>query len=330
MAGPLLLDEQVRANKRKTVYVLLAMGLLLAGIVFAAGILLALPWYVSAFVAVLAALLYTSITASASVSTILAAARARPANPQVREEKLAMYRVEEMAIAAGVPVPKVYVQDSQDINAFAAGKNPQEAVVCVTRGALTLLNQEELEGVIAHELSHVKNYDVRLATITLGVVGAIALIAEIVLRMLIYGARGARGAGGKGGGAGALVLVVLAIVFVILSPLIARLVYFAMSRRREYLADSTGALLTRNPQGLAGALHKILHDAPDDPKGARAVASLYFANPYLRRHRDNIWATHPPLEKRIERLMGRPYDASMFAPFRPPPPARAPHAAAPR
>lgn len=312
MARVLLLDEQVRHNKRRTVYVMILMGLLLTGVILAVGLILALPLYASIVIAILASMLYVGITASASVSTILAAARARPANPNVREEKLLLFRVEEMSIASGLPMPKVYVQDSRDINAFAAGRTPREAVVCVTAGALQQLNQEELEGVLSHEMSHIKNYDVRLATITIGVVGAIALIAEIALRFLLHGARGAGRGGGKGGGAGVLILFAVALVFLILAPIFSRMVYFAMSRRREYLADSSGAMMTRNPGGLAAALNKILHDAPDDPKGARTVASLYFANPYLRRHRDNIWSTHPPLERRIERLTGQPYHPQMF------------------
>src|SRR5687767_2355076 len=222
MGGPLLLDEQVRRNKRRTAYIMVFMGLLLAAVIAAAGILLALPWPVSVLFAVIGAGLYLLITAASSTSTILRAAKARPANPQVREEKLLMFRVEELAIAAGMPPPKVYVQDSRDINAFAAGRTPQEAVVCFTTGALQQLNQEELEGVVAHELSHIQNYDVRLATITLAVVGAIALLAEIVLRMLLYGARGAGRGGGKGGGAGALILVAVAIVFIILAPIFSR------------------------------------------------------------------------------------------------------------
>lgn len=310
MARVLLLDEQVRRNKRRTFYVMFLMGLLLAGMVLAVGVVLGLPIYVGAIIAVLASILYVGITASASVSTVIAASKARPANPNVREEKLLLYRVEEMSIASGLPLPKVYVQDSRDINAFAAGRNPNEAVICVTTGALQQLNQEELEGVLGHEMSHIKNYDVRLATITLGVVGAIALIAEIALRFMFY-SRGGR-SGGKGNGAATLVIFAVAIVFIILAPIFSRLAYFAMSRRREYLADTTGAMLTRNPGGLASALNKIMHDAPDDPKGSRTVAGLYFANPYLRRHRDNMWSTHPPLEKRIERLTGQPYRADLF------------------
>jgi heat shock protein HtpX len=303
MGEPLVLDEQVRRNKRRTAYIFVFMGLLLAGVILAAGVLMGLPWYVSLVIGGVAALLYLMVTGGSSTSTILRAARARPANPQVREEKLLMYRVEEMSIAAGVPVPKVYVQDSKDINAFAAGRNPQEAVVCFTTGALQQLDQEELEGVVAHELSHIKNYDVRLATITLAVVGAIALLAEIVLRMMWHGGR-RMGGNGKGGGAAVLILVAVSVLFIILAPIISRLVYFALSRRREYQADATGAMLTRNPQGLADALEKILNDVPDDPKGSRTISALYFANPYLRRHRDNVFATHPPLEKRIQLLRG--------------------------
>jgi heat shock protein HtpX len=260
---------------------------------------------VSLGIGLVGAFLYVGITASNGVSAIIRAARARPANEQVREEKLLMYRVEEMAIAAGLPVPQVYIQDSRDINAFAAGPNPKEAVICVTTGALQQLDQEELEGVIAHEMSHIKNYDVRLATITLAVVGMIALIAEILLRMMWYGGRGARGGGRNGGGPVILILLAISIVFIILAPIFSRMVYFALSRRREYQADATGALLTRNPEGLASALEKILNDVPDDPKGSRTVAGLYIANPWTRKMRDNVFATHPPLEKRIALLRGQ-------------------------
>lgn len=305
MKTPLTIDEQVRRNKQKSFLVFLIMGLLLAGIVTAAGVLLALPVEMALGIGLLGAVVYLLITSTTSVGAILAAARARPANPSIREEKLLAHRVEELSIAAGIPMPKVYVQDSRDINAFAAGRNPKEAVVCVTTGALQQLNQEELEGVVAHELSHIKNYDVRVATITLAVVGMIAILAELVLRFTFYGRH--RGGGGRGGGQAALILLVISIVFIILAPIFSRLVYFAMSRRREYLADSTGAMLTRNPDGLARALQKIMADVPDDPKGARTLSSLYFANPYLRRHRDNIWSTHPPLEKRVEALTGRPF-----------------------
>jgi heat shock protein HtpX len=194
-----------------------------------------------------------------------------------------------------LPIPQGYIQESSDINAFATGKRPDEAVICVTTGALDKLDGEELEGVISHEMSHIANRDILLATVTVGVVGAIALIAEILLRTLFWGGTRQRG---KNAG----LLVVVAIVFAILAPLFSRLVYLAMSRRREFLADASGALLTRNPLGLARALDKIKADLPDDPKGSQTVAPLYIANPFKRARRESIWSTHPPLDDRILRL----------------------------
>lgn len=309
MAERVLLDEQIRHNKAKSALILALAFLVLFLAVVAAGFLLSLPLPVALGIGLLAGLLYLLVTASSGVGAILAATRARPANPNVREEKLLLYRIEELSIASGLPKPRVYVQDSRDINAFAAGRNPNEAIVCVTTGALQQLNQEELEGVLAHELSHIKNYDVRVATLTIAVVGIVAILAEIVLRGLWWGgARGARHGRGGGGGAGAAILIVLSIVFIVLAPLISRLVYFAMSRRREYLADASGAMLTRNPDGLAMALHKIRLDLPDDPKGSTTVAALYIANPWKRALRESVWSTHPPLEKRIERLMGEGWE----------------------
>jgi heat shock protein HtpX len=192
-------------------------------------------------------------------------------------------------------VPKVYIQDSKDINAFAAGLKPEAAIVCVTTGALDQLNQEELEGVIAHEMSHVLNKDMRLATLTIAIVGAIAMIAEIGLRIMWMG-------GGRRERKVNPIVIVIAIVGIILAPILARLTYLFLSRRREYLADASGARLTRNPVGLADALRKIRGDVPDDPQGSKTVAGLYFANPWTRKTGGSIWSTHPPLEERIERL----------------------------
>jgi len=203
-----------------------------------------------------------------------------------------------MALAAGIPTPKVYVQDSKDINAFATGHKPEDAVICATTGALQQLNSEELEGVIGHEMSHIRNRDILVMTVTVGVVGAIALIAEIALRMLFF--TGGRSGDRKGGGN--IIVVVIAIIFIILAPIFSRLTYLAISRRREYLADADGAYLTRNPEGLAKALEKIKADIPDDPKGSKTVAPLYITNPFKRALRDSIWSTHPPLDERIRRL----------------------------
>jgi len=189
------------------------------------------------------------------------------------------------------------LQDSSDINAFATGKKPEDAIICVTTGALQKLNAEELEGVMGHEMSHILDRDILLATVTVGVVGAIALISEILLRSFLWG--GGRGRGRNEGGGW---LIIIAIVFAIFAPLFSRLAYLFISRRREYLADANGAYLTRNPEGLARALEKIKADLPDDPKGSPTVAPLYIANPFKRSLRNSIWSTHPPIDERIRRL----------------------------
>ena len=297
MEEKLLIEDHIRKNKRNTVIICMLMLVLLFSVIFSIGFVLGFPPILSTAIGLPISLLYVALTYSFSVRSVLAAAKARPANPQKREEKILIYKVEEMAIAAGLPMPKVYVQDSSDINAFATGKKPEEAIICVTTGALQKLNTEELEGVIAHEMSHIQNRDILLATVTVGVVGAIALISEIVLRSLFWtgGGRGRRGNGNA-------MLFIVAIIFVILAPIFARLTYLAISRRREYLADANGAYLTRNPEGLARALEKIKADIPDDPKGSKMVAPLYIENPFKRTIKDSIWSTHPPIDERIRRL----------------------------
>lgn len=298
MEKPFLVEDHIRKNKRDTVAICMIVFLMLFAIIFAIGLLLGYPPILTMMIGIPIALAYIAFTYSFSVQSVLAATKARPANSSVREEKLLMYKVEEMAIAAGMPTPKVYVQDSRDINAFATGRSPDEAVICATTGALQLLNKEELEGVIGHEMSHIKNRDILVMTVTVGVIGAIALIAEIAIRMFFWGG-GSRGRGRQNGGG--LILIPL-IIFIILAPIFSRLTYFAISRRREYLADASGAYLTRNPEGLARALEKIKADLPDDPKGSPTVAPLYIANPFKRALRNSIWSTHPPLDDRIRRL----------------------------
>jgi heat shock protein HtpX len=289
--------EQIARNRRQTILVEGFMLLLLFGIIFAVGYALGATPIVSGVLGFAVAAIYVAVSYANATRTVLAASEARPANPNVRDEKLLIYRVEEMALAAGLPVPAVYIQDSLDINAFATGLQKEKAIVCVTRGAIEQLSQEELEGVIGHEMSHIANDDVRLATVTVGVVGAIAMIAEIGVRMLWMGG-GRRGGDRRGNPA----LIVVALAALILAPLLSRLTYLFLSRRREFLADATGAKLTRNPSGLADALEKIKRDVPDDPKGSRTVAGLYIANPWKHVQARSLWSTHPPLDERIRRL----------------------------
>jgi heat shock protein HtpX len=299
MVKKLLIEDHIRRNKRHTVIICTVMALLLIAVVFAIGyILFSGNVILSLGFGIPIAIVYVLITYSFSVQTVISAAKARPVNSRVREEKLLIHRVEEMSIAAGLPIPKVYVQDSDNINAFATGKKPEEAVICATTGAIRKLNQEELEGVIAHEMSHIKNHDILIATVTIGVVGAIALISEILFYSLFWG-RAGRGKKSDGNA----ILMVIAIIFVILAPLFARLTYLAISRKREYLADSNGAYLTRNPNGLAKALEKIKKDHPiGKPKGSKTVAPLYISNPFKSIKVSSVWSTHPPIDERINRL----------------------------
>jgi heat shock protein HtpX len=300
MDKPRLVEDHIRKNKRDTVVICMFMVILLFSVIFAVGLLLGAPPILTMMIGLPIALFYIFITYSFSIQSVISAAHARPANPQNREEKLLIYKVEELAIASGLPTPKVYVQESKDINAFATGHKPQDSIICATTGALQQLNTEELEGVIGHEMSHIMNRDILVMTVTVGVVGAIALIAEIAFRMLFWGA--ATGGGGGKKNQGNIIVLVIAIIFIILAPIFSRLTYLAISRRREYLADADGAYLTRNPEGLAQALEKIKADLPNDPKGSKTVAPLYIANPFKRSRRDSIWSTHPPLDERIRRL----------------------------
>jgi heat shock protein HtpX len=294
-----LVEDHIRKNKRDTVVICMLMVILLFSIIFAIGLLFGAPPILTMMLGLPIALFYIFITYSFSVQSVISASRARPANPQNRDEKLLIYKVEEMSLAAGLPTPKVYVQESKDINAFATGHKPEDSIICATTGAIQQLSTEELEGVIGHEMSHIQNRDILVMTVTVGVVGAIALLAEIAVRMLFFGAVG--GGGGKKN-QGNIIIIVIAVIFIILAPIFSRLTYLAISRRREYLADANGAYLTRNPEGLAKALEKIKADIPDDPKGSKTVAPLYIANPFKRALRESIWSTHPPIDERIRRL----------------------------
>jgi heat shock protein HtpX len=298
MGERILVEDQIRKNKRLTVLICTFMALLFCGVIFAFGYIFFNNFLIALVFGIPIALVYILVTYSFSVQTVLSAAKARPVNPRVREEKILMYKVEEVAIAAGLPTPKVYVQDSDNINAFATGKKPEKSIICVTTGALRKLKPDELEGVIGHEMSHIKNHDILIATVTIAVVGTIALISEILFYSLFWGGAG-RGRRNEGNA----ILIVIAILFVILAPIFSRLTYLMISRRREYLADSNGAHLTRNPEGLAKALEKIKTDHPQGkPKGSKTVAPLYIANPFKRSLRDSMWSTHPPIDERIRRL----------------------------
>jgi len=220
-----------------------------------------------------------------------------------KNENPYVYRmVENLCITAGLPVPNVYIIDDPNINAFATGRDPQNASVAVTKGAISKLENEELEGVIAHELSHVKNYDIRLMTIVIICVGIITLMADFFLRaQFIFGGR--RGGKRDGGQIGAI-LMIAGLVLAILSPIFATMIQLAVSRKREYLADASGVLLTRYPEGLARALEKIGKFNQPMRRANHATAHLYIASPYrgVGKKIAGLMSTHPPIDDRVAKL----------------------------
>jgi len=236
---------------------------------------------------------------------VLAISRAKPVT---KEEYPYLYNVVEgLAIAAGVPAPKCYVIDDTAPNAFAAGRKPETAVICVTTGLLAKLDRVELEGVIAHEMSHIKNYDVRLQTLVVVMAGVVALLSDWMMRSFWWGGgrRRGRSRSGSGGAEGVLVLVGLALA--VLSPLIATIIQLAVSRKREFLADASSAMLTRYPAGLASALRKISADTEPLEAANKATAHLYIVNPLKNLKGGNsglnrLFSTHPPIEERIAAL----------------------------
>lgn len=233
--------------------------------------------------------------------TVLSMTNARPAT---REEFFDFYTVtENLAITAGLPLPKLYVIDDPSPNAFATGRDEKHAVVCATTGLLSLMTRPELEGVLAHELSHVRNRDILLMTVAVTLAGFVAIIADIFLRMSFWG--GFRSRDNDQGGLN-LILVIFSVVAIILAPLAATLIEMAISRRREYLADASGALLTRYPEGLASALQKIGASGPM-ANPSHATAHLFIGDPFGPEPDDwidRLFSTHPPIPDRIKALLG--------------------------
>ena len=232
----------------------------------------------------------------------LAMSGARPAS---KETHLELFRIiENLSITAGLPMPKVYVMHSPQINAFATGRNPEHAAVAVTEGALVKLNKNELEGVMAHELSHIGNRDILISTVVVVLAGLIAILADWFLRMTIWGNLG-RSNNNRQGGA---IILLLGIAVAILMPLVATVIRLAVSRKREFLADASGALLTRYPEGLAGALEKIANDEAPMRHAHSGTAHLFISNPFKGKQKSNWFAqlflTHPPVEERIKVLRG--------------------------
>jgi len=222
------------------------------------------------------------------------------AKPATREKYFDFYTiVENLAITAGLPMPRIYVIDDPSPNAFATGRDKEHAVVAVTTGLLSIMNKTELEGVVAHEMSHIGNKDMLLSTVAVVLVGFVAVVSNMMIRMSMFGGRN-NDREGNG------ILIIVGIIFAILAPIFATLVQLAISRKREYLADASGALLTRYPEGLASALEKIKQYGRPMKTQSGAIAHLYIANPtgsgVFAKKVSNLFSTHPPVEERIKRL----------------------------
>ncbi|MGH7158198.1 MAG: M48 family metalloprotease [Candidatus Saccharimonadales bacterium] len=281
--------SEIASNKRKT-WLIMAMFLVLIG---------ALGWLFSGvygepgffYLALVFGGVYALIQYFAAAKMALALNGAREVT---KKEEPRLYRVvENLAITTGMPTPKVYVIDDPAPNAFATGRDPKHAAVAASRGLLNVMEKDELEAVMAHEMGHVKNYDIRVMMIVFGLVAAIGLIADMFLRMMWFSDRDRNVSP---------IFLVLGIVAAILAPLIAVLVQLAVSRRREYLADSSGALTTRHPEALARALEKIRDHGSSMKRQNTATAHLFFANPLKGKSLGKLFSTHPPVEDRIKRL----------------------------
>jgi heat shock protein HtpX len=298
---PVLIYDRIGANRRNTFLLLLVFVALLAGVSIALGIVLGLPYpfaplLIIPFLIIALVMYYSSSRVTLAISQ---------AHEVTKEEEPELYRtVENLCIGAGLPMPKVYVIEDGSPNAFATGRDPDHAAIAVTRGLLQKLDKLELEGVVAHELSHIGNYDIRMMTIVVVLVGLTALMADFALRLTLFGAGRRSRNRGRGGGAGVAIIYAIALVAIILTPIAAQFIRFAISRQREFLADASAALLTRYPEGLARALEKISADPDPLEVANKATAHLYINNP-LREHKsllNNLFSTHPPVEERIQLL----------------------------
>lgn len=282
--------SNIAANKRKT-YLIFAFFLAFVG---------GLGWLFSQYLGqplitpyvLIGAAIYALITYFAGTRMAIAVNGAKQIE---KKDNPRFYRiVENLAITEGLPTPKVYIMDDQALNAFATGRNPKNAVVCATSGILEALDDSELEGVMAHELGHVKNYDIRISMMAFALVSVVSLMADVILHFTWF-----RGNDRENNSP---VVMIAGLAAMIIAPIAASMIQLAISRRREYLADATGALTTRNPEGLASALEKIKLQGSVTAKANSSTAHLFFANPLAKSSFANLFSTHPPIDERIKTL----------------------------
>lgn len=300
--------EQIRANKRNSLLLLFLMAVVLAILGWIIGMFVSPDPMAGVFGLVIALCIWmvlAMVSFSSGDSIFLAASKATPVTKDVHPQLFNV--VEEMAIAAQLPMPKVYIINDPAPNAFATGRNPQNASLAVTAGLLGRLNRDELQGVVGHEMSHILNRDILFVTIAGVMLGAITLISEVFLRSMFYSSLGGRRYSSRGrgkGDGGQAVILIIAIVAAILAPIMATLLYFALSRKREYLADAGSARLTRYPEGLASALEKISQNTTPLAVANKVTAPMYIVNPLQEAGRklSDLSSTHPPISERVKIL----------------------------
>jgi heat shock protein HtpX len=290
------LYTQAESNVRKTYVYLLGFVLLIVAIGWTLSYLYNEVWLL--YIALIFSVLTSFYSYWNSDKIVLSLTKAKPAK---REDYLELHRIaENLAISNGLPMPRLYILDDPQPNAFATGRNPKNGVIAVTTGLLERLDRAELEAVVAHEMGHIGNNDILITSVVVVLVGTIVLIADFFFRMTFFG--GMRGGRDRGN----VLILIGALIFIVLSPILAQLMKFAISRKREYLADSTAALTTRYPEGLARALEKISSDTNQLKVANDATAHLFLVSPFKGKEQKSwfrkLFMTHPPIEERIKRL----------------------------
>jgi len=296
-----MLYKQIASNKRKTWILLIVFFLLLAIVGYAVGFLFMNSGIWGVTIAMIIGFIYALTMIFQSTEIVMSMNGAREVDRN--EEPVLYHVVEDMAMVAQIPMPRVYVIDDPGLNAFATGSNPQNAAVAATSGLLEIMNREELEAVIGHEVSHIRNLDIRISTIAVALASAITLLSSMAGRMMWWGgASRSRRSNDRDGGGLEIILLVLSLLAIVLAPLAATLVQLAISRQREFLADASSVELTRNPQGMINALLKLENSQPMTHHVDDASSALYINDPQKRGFLKKLFYTHPPISERIERL----------------------------
>lgn len=293
-----MLFEQIAKNKRKTIVLFIGFFLFMGIVGAALGYYLLGEWVPGVIIAIVTGIVYAVYMFSQSTDVVMSLNHAQEITNADQAPDL-WHIVEDMALVANVPMPRVFIIDDPSPNAFATGNDPEHAAVAATSGILSVLNREELEGVMAHEMTHVRNYDIRIQTIAVALTSAIAMLANFGTHFWYFGG-GNRNRDNKDGN---IIAMISSILVLVLAPIAATLVQLAISRNREFLADAGAVELTRNPQGLINALNKISQSEPmSDENVSPESAALYIANPLKDKKLTNLFATHPPMSERIAAL----------------------------